>query len=249
MKIYGLIGKSISHSFSKEFFEAKFKQEGLSECRYENFPMESLTGLREFIERNPNLVGLNVTIPYKKEIISLLDHLDNTASEVGAVNTIKIIKEKNKVLLKGFNTDVIGFRDSLLPLIGPNVRSALILGSGGASKAVEYVLGNLNIKAFIVSRKEKGRGYISYDDLNEKIMSETLLIVNTTPLGTFPEVSCFPSIPYLFLSGKHILYDLVYNPAETSFLKKGREQGAKIKNGREMLEKQAIASWEIWNKE
>ncbi len=249
MKLYGLIGKSISHSFSKAFFDAKFKKEGLNDCFYNNFPMENLSGFREFIKKNPELIGLNVTIPFKEEIISFLDFLDKTASEVGAVNTIKIIRKDSKIVLKGFNTDVIGFKESLVPLINQNVRSALILGSGGASKAVKYVLKELKIDVLIVSRQEKKSDFLNYDDLDEKIIQENLLIVNTTPLGTFPEIKCSPSIPYSLITEKHILYDLVYNPAETTFLKKGSEQGARTKNGLEMLEEQARASWGLWNKD
>ena len=211
--------------------------------------MENLSGFREFIKKNPELIGLNVTIPFKEEIISFLDFLDKTASEVGAVNTIKIIRKDSKIVLKGFNTDVIGFKESLVPLINQNVRSALILGSGGASKAVKYVLKELKIDVLIVSRQEKKSDFLNYDDLDKKIIQENLLIVNTTPLGTFPEIKCSPSIPYSLITEKHILYDLVYNPAETTFLKKGSEQGARTKNGLEMLEEQARASWGLWNKD
>ncbi len=247
MKVYGLIGKSIVHSFSKNFFEKKFENEGIVDCKYENFPLQHISGFRGLIENNPELKGLNVTIPYKQQIIPFLDDLDKSANEVGAVNTVKIDRIESRILLKGFNTDIIGFRDSLLPLLQVPVKSALVLGTGGASHAVAYVLGKLNIEVIFVSRKGNRPEVMTYKELDKEIISKNLLIINTTPLGTFPNISGYPEIPYSYIAAKHTLYDLVYNPKETVFLQKGKSRGARIKNGYEMLEKQAIASWNIWN--
>jgi shikimate dehydrogenase len=248
MKLYGLIGFPLGHSFSKQFFNNKFSREGLSDCTYENFPIENIGLFRNLIQNNPQLLGLNVTIPYKESIISFLDNLDDTAFRIGAVNTVKFIHLKDRVELKGFNTDVIGFRESLIPLLTKNIRSELVLGSGGASKAIKYVLAELGILSVTVSRNpDNNPGSVSWTDI-DSLLSENLLIINTTPLGSFPNISNLPELPYNMLSNQHLLYDLIYNPSETLFLQKGKEMGARTNNGLEMLELQALASWEIWNR-
>lgn len=246
MVTYGLIGKKLVHSFSADFFNHKFQKEGLSD-EYQLLPISSIELFPSLLIKYPHLKGINVTIPYKQEIIPFLTDLSEEARAIGAVNVIKILKEGNELFLKGYNSDVIGFKNSLLPLLRPDIKKALVLGTGGASKAVFYVLKNLGIKVTFVSRK-KSDNAISYEDINEELMNENLLIVNTTPLGMFPESDKFPPIPYQFISPNHVLYDLIYNPQETVFMKKGRDQGAIVKNGLEMLELQAIGSWDIWNK-
>ncbi|MCH5235737.1 MAG: shikimate dehydrogenase [Muribaculaceae bacterium] len=244
--MYGLIGKKIGHSFSANFFNNKFQQEGIDN-RYELFPLPSIDVFPTLLEENPDLEGLNVTIPYKQEVIKYLDSLSEDAIEIGAVNVIKFTKEGDITYLTGYNSDSIGFRDSLIPLMRPEIKKALVLGTGGASKAVTYVLKNLGLDVTLVSRTPK-EGELGYDQLDKDIISDNLLIVNTTPLGMYPDVETFPPIPYQFLTDKHICYDVVYNPEETEFLKKAKEMGAAVKNGIEMLHLQAIAAWDIWNK-
>lgn len=243
--MYGLIGKKLTHSFSADFFNKKFAEEGIDDV-YNLFPIPKITDIYKLIRDYPGLKGLNVTIPYKQEVISLLDNISVEAKEIGAVNVIKIQKNGSKLNLTGYNSDCIGFKKSLEPLLTQEMTKALILGTGGASKAVAYVLDNLGIKYQFVSRHPK-ENQISYEDLNKRILDQHLLIVNTTPLGTFPDIETYPSIPYQFLSPGHLCYDLVYNPDNTEFLKKAREFGASVKNGLEMLHLQAEASWEIWN--
>lgn len=244
-KLFGLVGKNISYSFSKGYFSKKFTDEKLQHHQYVNFDIQSIEDFQKLIHKYKfQLKGMNVTIPYKQEIIPFLDKLDKTAKKIGAVNTIKITKKGN---LKGYNTDVIGFSDSLKPMLAKQHKKALILGTGGASKAVAFALKQLGIKHKFVSRNPLLKKEISYTDLNNQILSKYLIIINTTPLGTFPDVHKSPSIPYEFLTSNHILYDLVYNPEETAFLSKGKAQGATIKNGLEMLHLQAEAAWKIWN--
>lgn len=243
--MYGLIGKKISHSFSADFFNKKFKDEGINE-HYELFPLPSIDDFPNLLAKHPDLKGLNVTIPYKQEVIKFLDSLSDDTIDIGAVNVIKIINDQGETFLKGYNSDWIGFRDSLLPLLNEDIKNALILGTGGASKAVDYTLKKLGINTTLVSRNPKD-DQLGYEDLNEDIMKENLLIVNTTPLGMFPDVDNSPNIPYQFLTDRHICYDLIYNPLETQFLKKAKEQGAGIKNGIEMLNLQALEAWDIWN--
>jgi shikimate dehydrogenase len=245
-KLYGLIGYPLEHSFSARYFSGKFEKESVCDCDYLNFPLEDINELVELISRNANLKGLNVTIPYKEEVIPFLNHIDEDAKKIAAVNTIKIIREKEDFQLCGFNTDIIGFKKSLLPFLNPQIKKALILGSGGASKAVMYVLKNLGIEFTLVSRRGQ-YPFIKYEDLNEELMESSKLIINTTPLGTFPNIDACPPIPYEFLREGHVLFDLVYNPHETLFLRKAKAMGAVIKNGLEMLELQAEASWKIWN--
>lgn len=239
---FGLIGKGIDYSFSKDYFTKKFNQEKIN-CKYHNFDIEDI-GLIDSILSRYNIIGLNVTIPYKESVFEFLDEIDETAKIIGAVNTIKIIDNK-KI---GYNTDHIGFKNSFLNLIDSSVKNkALILGNGGATKAIKYSLNVLNIKYQIVSRV-KGKSDYYYDQLDKKILNNYNIIINCTPLGTFPEIEEFPKIPYEFLSKNNMLYDLVYNPEKTKFLKNGLEMGCKIKNGLEMLEIQAEESWKIWNK-
>lgn len=244
MRKFGLIGFPLSHSFSKGFFAEKFLRENIQDCEYMNFPIDSITKFPEIISSNPDLCGLNVTIPYKEQLNPFLDEIDLTAKRIGAVNTIKFIKSKEKQILKGFNTDIYGFSEALREIMPEKAGKALILGTGGASKAVAFSLDQMGIRYRFVSRKQ---GYLSYDNLDKSIIIQHKLIINTTPLGTFPDVDAYPDIPFNYLSSSHILFDLIYNPAETLFLKKGREQGARILNGLRMLHLQAEKSWEIWN--
>lgn len=241
MHKFGLIGKNISYSFSENYFTKKFKTLGLNNHEYCTYDIESIQDFPNIIDQD--IMGLNVTIPYKEKIIDFLDEMDEEALKIGAVNTIKIIKN-NK--LKGFNTDVYGFEKSLKPLLETYHKKALILGTGGASKAVAFVLQKLNIDYTIVSRNPNN-DQISYRDLTKDILKNYKIIINCTPLGTFPEVNTFPDLPYQFLSEKHLLYDLIYNPAKTRFLCEGEKGGATIHNGLKMLELQAEKSWEIWN--
>lgn len=247
MKLYGLIGYPLSHSFSKKYFNEKFKTEGKSVEMYENFPMDDLGKLNQLITDNPDLVGLNVTIPYKEKVIAYLHEVNNVAKEIEAVNTIKIIRTNQQVFLSGYNTDVYGFRESLLPHLKKNHKKALILGTGGASKAIKHVLSSLNIDYLSVSRNRLNEKTIGYQEINKNIMHEHNLIINTTPLGTYPETEQYPEIPYQHLTSEHLLYDLVYNPPVTRFLEKGENKGATIVNGLEMLHLQAEKSYEIWN--
>lgn len=241
MDIYGLIGYPLGHSFSPDYFNNKFEEEGI-QATYRSYPISSVQSVKDIIAQNPNLRGLNVTIPYKETVIPLLDDADGVARAVGAVNCITIQDGKTK----GYNTDVIGFQQSLLPLLEAHHKAALILGTGGAAKAIQYVLDNLSMPYFHVSRN-KGHGTITYDLLSPEIMSHYQLIINTTPLGMYPDIDTAPNIPYELLTPEHLLYDLVYNPQETAFLKKGSAQGATTKNGLEMLQLQADAAWDIWN--
>ena len=243
MKQYGLIGKTLSHSFSKKYFEEKFKRENINAV-YENFELNDISQVEGLFSIHSNLCGLNVTIPYKEQIIPYLDEVDEQAQKIGAVNTIYIDKETGK--MKGYNTDVYGFKQSLKPFLENQHQRALILGTGGASKAVAYVLNELGITTAFVSRTPQLENQLSYDELNENILASFLLIVNTTPLGTFPNVDEKPTINYDAITPNHLLYDLVYNPVETAFLKEGKKRGALTINGEQMLQLQAEKAWEIW---
>lgn len=243
MKQYGLIGYPLTHSFSKKYFAEKFLREQISNCSYENFPLASIEEFPLLIKSHPELLGLNVTIPYKESVIPFLGELNETAREIGAVNTIKIKGGK----LSGFNTDVFGFMQSLMKVIEPNHTQALILGTGGSSKAVAFGLKKMGIAFHFVSRIPESEHEWNYSDLNEMLLSQHKLIINTTPLGMFPETEVCPPIPYEYITASHLLFDLIYNPGETLFLKKGKAQQAKTKNGLEMLQLQAERSWEIWN--
>ncbi|MBE7659933.1 shikimate dehydrogenase [Tenacibaculum finnmarkense] len=244
-KMYALVGKNISYSFSKGYFTNKFKELGLETSEYVNFDIQSIEELSAKIKENKTtLKGMNVTIPYKLDVFNFLDEIDKKARKIGAVNTIKI-GEKGK--LTGFNTDVYGFKKSLKPLLKNHHKKALILGTGGASKAVAYVLKKLGITYRFVSRNPKGKKEVSYQSLSKETIETYHLIINCTPLGTHPNIKDCPDIPYQFIGKKHLLFDLIYNPEITTFLNKGQEKNAAIKNGLEMLEQQAEKAWRIWN--
>ncbi len=248
MDIYGLIGKNISYSFSPDYFNKKFEQLGIN-AEYKIFELSEAREFPEFLARNPEIKGLSVTIPYKRALGQYMDFTDEPASICGSINSIKIDQKNNKASLSGYNTDIIGFEKSIKPIIKnkKNIK-ALILGSGGGANSVAYVLRKLGILFCFVSRKPEKILHFNYSWLDEREMHDNLLIINTTPLGTHPNANEFPPIPYQYLTDKHILYDLVYNPSETLFLKKGREHGAYCINGLSMLELQADASWDIWTK-
>ena len=248
MDKYGLIGYPLKHSFSIGYFNEKFKSENI-DAEYVNFEIPSINDFMEVIEEHPNLRGLNVTIPYKEQVIPFLDELDPDTAKIGAVNVIKIIKQpKGKVRLIGYNSDIIGFTNSIQPLLQEHHKRALILGTGGASKAVYRGLQHLGIDCIFVSRSHKANGTLTYQELTPEIMEMYTIIVNCTPLGMYPNVDSCPDIPYELLTSNHLLYDLLYNPNVTLFMKKGEERGAVTKNGLEMLLLQAFAAWEIWNK-
>lgn len=243
-RIFGLLGKNISYSFSKGYFTEKFDKLHLENDTYVNFDIPKIQDLSETIKSTNNIKGMNVTIPYKVEVIPFLDELDATAKEIGAVNTIKFAESGS---LKGYNTDVVGFENSIKPFLKQHHKKALILGTGGASKAVAYALAKNNIAYKFVSRNPEGTHQISYDMVTEDLLNEYHVIINCTPLGTSPNVERCPDIAYQHLNEKHLLYDLIYNPSITTFLKNGKENGATIKNGLEMLQLQAEESWRIWN--
>lgn len=242
MKTYGLIGKSLSHSFSKKYFTEKFDNQGLTDSQYINIEVETI---EEFVEKvkelNPK--GLNVTIPYKKAILPFLDELDEIAKEIGAINTIVFKNEK----LKGYNTDAFGFHESIKPFLKSQHERALILGTGGASKAVEYVLKQYGVDIMFASRNYSKDNVLNWKDINENVIKQHLLIINCTPLGMFPNIDSKPVIPYSALTERHLLVDLVYNPEESLFLKLGKENGAIGINGLTMLKQQAEQSWRLWN--
>ena len=244
MKHFGLIGFPLGHSFSKKFFTEKFKQENI-DAQYDLYELANLLELENLLTET-ELYGLNVTIPYKEQVIQHLDELDDTAAEIGAVNVIKFIRKEGSLRLKGYNSDTIGFENSLAPLLKPYHLKALILGTGGASKAIDYTLRKLGITTTFVSRTAKPDS-LTYNQLNEDILNENLVIINASPVGTFPHADECPNIPYQFLTDKHLLFDAVYNPTETLFLKKGKEQKAQVLNGEGMLIGQAVAAWKIWN--
>ncbi|WP_340114305.1 shikimate dehydrogenase family protein [Maribellus mangrovi] len=248
MKKYGLLGYPLTHSFSKRFFTEKFESEKI-DSTYENFEIDSISKFPDVVKNNPEVVGFNVTIPYKEQVIQYLDELNDSAQQIGAVNTIKVKRSGDNVYLKGFNTDTHGFETSLRPLLKEYHNKALILGTGGASKALKYVLEKLGIEYISASIEELKENEIRYEDIDKQMMKEHLLIINATPLGTYPKVDTYPNIPYDFIGKKHLLFDLVYNPEETQFMAKGKAQGATIKNGYEMLLNQALKSYEIWNSE
>jgi shikimate dehydrogenase len=248
MKRYGLLGYPLTHSFSKRYFTEKFETENI-ESTYENFEIDSITKFPEILENNPEIIGLNVTIPYKEQVLPYLDELNDSAREIKAVNTIRVTRTESGVHLKGFNTDTFGFESTLTPLLKEHHKKALILGTGGASKALKYVLKKLGIEYLSASIEELKENEIRYEDIDEQMISERLLIINATPLGTYPKVDTFPNIPYEFISDKHLLFDLVYNPEVTQFMAKGMANGAVAKNGYDMLLGQANKAYEIWNSE
>ena len=247
MKKYGLLGYPLGHSFSRNYFNQKFEAERI-DAEYLNFEIPEIKEIKNVIKENPELNGLNVTIPYKEQVIPYLDDLDEDARLIGAVNVIKFSKGLfGKVKLKGYNSDIIGFKQSIEPLLKEHHRKALILGTGGASKAVFQGLKQLGVASTFVSRKAK-EYCITYEEITPTVMEQYTVIVNTTPLGMYPNVNACPDIPYDLLTSDHLLYDLLYNPDETLFMRKGKEKGAVVKNGLEMLLLQAFAAWEIWQK-
>ena len=244
MRQFGLIGFPLSHSFSKGYFANYFSTENILDAQYENYPIETIDLFSGLWENNPALKGLNVTIPYKKLVIPFLQHSSSVVQSIQACNCIRL----HEGALYGYNTDVIGFEQSILPYLQPHHQKALVFGTGGASAAVEWVLKKLGITYQLVSRTATD-GCITYAALTPEIIAAHTLLINTSPVGTFPNVDDAPSLPYEAISSKHHLYDLVYNPAETKFLALGAAQGATTQNGLEMLHLQANASWEIWNSE
>lgn len=240
MRKFGLIGKTLKHSFSQKYFTAKFKSENIPDCQYDLYELETIDEFSKLLEI-PDLAGLNVTLPYKQSVIPFLDEIDPIAAEINAVNTIKISNNR----LTGYNTDIIGFEENLKKFIGrKKVEKALVLGTGGASQAIQFSLKRLGMDITIVSRSA---GDIQYDSLSGEVIRNHRLIVNCTPLGTYPDIDQCPDIPYRFLNRKHLLYDLVYNPEKTLFLTLGEAEGASVMNGYPMLVGQAEASWRIWN--
>lgn len=249
MKIYGLIGHPLSHSFSRQYFIEKFKNENISDVDYQNFSINSISQFNELILKHPNLFGLNVTSPFKQSIIPFLDKIDIIAQNVNAVNVIKIIRNSNNIVLNGYNTDVYGFNKTLSVHLEGKVKHALILGTGGAANAVAYVLNTMQIDYKFVSRSkiEEKNDVLLYSQLNKAVIEDSSLIVNASPVGVYPDIFEKPEIPYQFINNNHILFDLIYNPSETLFLKSGKRQGAKTINGMDMLKYQAEKAWEIFN--
>lgn len=245
MEKYGLIGYPLGHSFSKNFFNEKFRNENI-DAQYENFEIPTINHFPEVIEANKDLKGLNVTIPYKEKVIPYLDELSEEVRAIGAVNVIKVEKRGKNTILTGYNSDVIGFTRSIEPLLEPIHRKALILGTGGASKAINYGLKSLGLETVFASRYQRPN-CVTYNDLTPDVINEYKVIVNCTPLGMYPNVENCPDIPYEGITRDHILYDLIYNPDETLFMRKGKEHGATTKNGLEMLLLQAYASWDFWH--
>ncbi|WP_018631242.1 shikimate dehydrogenase family protein [Niabella aurantiaca] len=244
MRLYGLIGFPLSQSFSKRYFTEKFEKEGIGDCRYEAFEIPSIRQLPELLQQYPELAGFNVTIPYKQEVMAFLHELDGEAESIGACNCIRISNGR----LKGYNTDAAAFETTLLQQLQPHHQQALILGTGGAARAVRYTLEKLGVSYRYVSRTP-GENEWGYADLDAGIMEAYSLIINTTPLGSYPNIEGKPNLPYTLITSRHYLYDLVYNPPLTAFLKEGKDRGALIKNGYEMLVGQAELSWNIWNAE
>jgi shikimate dehydrogenase len=242
MRLFGLIGYPLSHSFSKKYFTEKFSREVVTDSRYELFPITSIDVLPALLEVNPDLCGLNVTIPYKEQVLAFVPDQDEVVRKIGAANCIRI----NNGRLRAFNTDVTGFEKSLMDKLGDHHRKALVLGTGGASKAVFYVLEKLGLETRSVSRVRSGFS-ISYEDLSPEMLREHTVVVNTTPLGTYPDVAGIPPIPYEAVTPAHYFFDLVYNPPLTRFLASAAEKGATIRNGHDMLTIQAEESWRIWN--
>lgn len=245
MRNYGLIGKDISYSFSEKYFSEKFEKDNITDANYQNFDIADIKNFKEQVMSTKGLAGLNVTIPYKETIIPYLDSLDKKAKQIGAVNTIKITK---KGTLKGYNTDCYGFKKSLKPHLKKHHQKALILGTGGASKAIAFVLDQLKINYSFVSRQASKNETYTYNSLTNEIINNHQIIINCAPVGTFPDVNQAPNLPYSGMSSKHILFDLIYNPSQTLFLKHGKQQGATVINGYDMLVFQAEKAWQIWNK-
>lgn len=249
MKTYGLIGYRLGYSFSAGYFTEKFKKLGVEDSEYVNFELDTIQEFPDIFEQGKEIVGLNCTIPYKQDLMQFLDEIDNEAKAVGAVNTVKIINSGGTRKLIGYNTDVVGFRNALKPMLSDKHKKALILGTGGASKAIKFVLNQLGVDYVSASIEDKlNEKEIRYADINSELIKEHLIVINATPLGTYPKVDVCPDISYDSISSDHVLFDLVYNPEETLFMKKGSEKGAQTQNGLGMLHGQAEASWEIWNR-
>lgn len=243
-KIFGLIGFPLGHSFSKSYFNEKFHVENIN-AEYINYEIDDIENFNTIIN-DPSICGLNVTIPYKKSVMTKLNEIDEIAKEVGAVNVIKFIRKNGALYLKGYNTDIVGFKNSISPLIGKENKYALILGTGGVSKAIEYSLKTMGIESLFVSRSAKPN-VITYEQITKKIMEQYTIIVNASPVGMYPNIDNAPNIPYEFISEKHIVFDTIYNPTETLFMKLASKRGATVKNGLDMLKGQAVAAWDIWN--
>ncbi len=246
MRKFGLIGYPLSHSFSKKFFTEKFRDEQIGGCEYELYPIANIEDFSNLIIDEPALDGVNVTIPYKVQVLPFLNEMDEAAIEIGAVNCISIKMRRGERWLKGYNTDAYGFEASLKPLLSSAHTKALVFGDGGAAKAIKYVLNKLNIAFLVVTRKPSETSIV-YEAVDQSILQEYKILINTTPLGMSPDLDTFPDIPYDTITPDHIAYDLVYNPEETLFLKQVKSKGGKTKNGLEMLHLQALRSWEIWN--
>jgi len=246
MRKYGLIGYPLGHSFSKNYFTKKFLEANITDCSYENYPITNLDQLPKLLDEEPDLCGLNVTIPYKSEIFRFIDILDSEAHEIGAVNVLKIKRTDGKPQICGFNSDITGIYDSLKPYIKGSIKNALVFGTGGSSRAVCHVLKKFGLNITIISRNRRP-GILDYSDIDYSILMDTNLIVNTTPLGMYPDTDASPDINYSLLNENHILFDLVYNPEITLFLKYGIERGCSIITGLKMLHSQAEKSWQIWN--
>jgi len=246
MRKFGLIGYPLGHSFSQKYFAAKFSEENIAGCSYDNFPLSSLDSFPDLIASNPDICGLNVTIPYKADILKYVDETDHIVREIGAANVLKIRREGRKSRIYAYNSDVVGIRDSVLSSFTGRQGNALILGTGGGSKAVSWTLKNMGFKVLMVSRTKR-EGILGYEEINAKLLEDTDLIVNATPLGMFPDIESKPDIDFSLLDKRHTLFDLVYNPEFTMFLKMGKERGCKIITGLKMFYSQAERSWEIWN--
>lgn len=247
MKTFGLIGHRLGYSFSRNFFTEKFKQENLPDHEYVNFELESIDEFPDIFDKDKVICGLNCTIPYKQQIMPFLDEIDIEAAQIGAVNTVKVTYKNGKRFLKGLNTDIYGFENSLRPMLEEKHSKALILGTGGASKAIKHILNKMQIEFVSATIEEQiFEKEIRYNQIDEQLLKEYLIIIHATPLGTFPKVDVCPDIPYQYITSDHVCFDLVYNPEETLFLKKAKEQGAITKNGLEMLHLQALKAWEIW---
>lgn len=245
MRKFGLIGYPLGHSFSKKYFTEKFSREQIKGCSYENYPLSDIIQITGLL-RDKDLEGLNVTIPYKTSVIKYLDKTDPEAEKVGAVNVIKIKRTDGKTELTGYNSDITGIMATLSPVLNADIKNALVLGTGGSSKAVCHVLKKINVQYTLISRERKS-GCITYSDINPEILENSRLIINTTPLGMYPDTISKPDLNYDLLGSRHILFDLVYNPEMTSFLKFGKERGCTVLSGLRMLHSQAERSWEIWN--
>ncbi|MEN8138576.1 MAG: shikimate dehydrogenase [Bacteroidota bacterium] len=244
MREFGLIGRNISYSFSEGYFTKKFEELGITDCKYSTFDLKEISDLKELLESKPNLKGFNITIPYKEDVLAFLDDIDESAKSIKAVNTVII--ENGKLI--GYNTDTFGFKTSIKPFFEPQHRKALILGTGGAAKAIAFVLKELGVDFFFVSRNPKKDDEVAYSDLTEQAIKNFPFIINCSPVGTYPDVDSAPGIPYEGITSGHLLYDLVYNPEETKFLKNGKERGAATVNGLSMLHHQAEEAWRIWNR-